>query len=100
MQQLSVFRIFQELLTNVARHAQASRVDVRLVEEGGELLLSVTDNGTGITAAEREAPTAFGILGMRERASQLGGELTIDGSPGQGTCVTRRVPSAKPEETA
>jgi len=100
MQQLSVFRIFQELLTNVARHAQASRVDVRLVEEGGELLLSVTDNGTGITAAEREAPTAFGILGMRERASQLGGELTIDGSPGQGTCVTLRVPSAKPEETA
>ena len=87
-----VFRIFQEILTNVARHAQASRVDISMQEHSGNLLLQVSDNGRGITEAEVSGAQSLGLLGMRERALLLGGETTIDRNLEQGTRVTVRVP--------
>ena len=86
----AVFRIMQETLTNVARHAQATRVEASLWKEGNNLILQVRDNGKGISGT----PDAnrFGILGMRERAHIFGGEVTVQGSPGQGTVVTVQIP--------
>jgi signal transduction histidine kinase len=92
----AMFRIFQETLSNVARHAQASRVQVSLTEEAGHLILSVRDNGRGITSAEIEHPQSFGLIGMQERIHLLAGEIKLDGSPGKGTTVTVRVPLNQP----
>jgi PAS domain S-box-containing protein len=86
------FRICQESLTNVARHAEATRVTVRLSAEGDHLMLSVEDNGRGITEQERTRATSLGLLSMQERALLLGGQLTIEGRPGAGTTVTVRTP--------
>ena len=91
-QSTAMFRIFQEILTNVARHARASRVRVRLAEEGGRLVLRAGDNGRGITEAERCSATALGLLGMRERAAALGGELAIASRPGRGSEITVSIP--------
>jgi len=90
-QQTALFRIFQEALTNVVRHAQASAVRVRLTEKNGVFELRVSDNGRGITAAESEDTRAIGLLGMRERATQAGARLDIAGIRGKGTVVTVRV---------
>jgi PAS domain S-box-containing protein len=87
----ALFRIVQEALTNVLRHAQATRVDVTL-EAGAALVLTISDNGRGITAAEQSGPHTLGLLGMRERAHLVGGSVDITGSKGQGTTVTVRVP--------
>ncbi len=89
----SVFRIFQEALTNVARHAAASRVAVRASEEGAGLLVEVKDDGRGITEREREDPASLGLLGMEERALMIGGTLEVRGAPGEGTVVTLHVPA-------
>jgi len=86
------FRIFQETLTNIIRHAQASRVDVNLRQEEGALVLEVKDNGRGISEAELNDTRSIGVLGMRERAALLQGELQITGVPGQGTTVAVRIP--------
>jgi signal transduction histidine kinase len=89
---IAVFRILQEILTNVARHAKASRIKVDLVESDSILMLVVEDNGCGI-APERMAPSAgFGILGIRERAWSIGGEIEIHRMPHSGTRVRLRVP--------
>jgi signal transduction histidine kinase len=88
----AVFRIFQETLTNVARHAGASRVDVRLETRPGELLLEVRDDGRGISEAQRRGAQSLGLLGMRERVRLLQGDLSIEGRPGQGTTVRVRLP--------
>ncbi len=87
-----VFRIFQEILTNVARHAQASRLDISMQEHTGHLLLQVSDNGRGITEAEVSGSQSLGLLGMRERALLLGGETHIERNLEHGTTVTIRVP--------
>ncbi len=87
-----VFRIFQEILTNVARHAQASRVDISMQEHTGHLLLQVSDNGRGITEVEVSGSQSLGLLGMRERALLLGGETKIERNLEQGTTVSVRVP--------
>jgi len=86
------FRICQESLTNVARHADATRVTVRLIADDAHLILSVKDNGKGITEQERTRAASLGLLSMQERAFLLGGELTIVGEPGGGTTVTVRMP--------
>jgi signal transduction histidine kinase len=86
----AVFRIMQEALTNVARHAHATRVEASLRREDAHLILEVRDNGKGIPQAPDT--NRFGILGMRERAYVFGGEVMIHGSPGQGTTVTVRIP--------
>ena len=90
----AMFRIFQETLTNVARHASASEVGVRLAKENGNLTLEVQDNGIGIGAEQLSGARALGILGMRERAALLGGQLTIIGAPEKGTTVRVRIPVA------
>jgi PAS domain S-box-containing protein len=94
-QATAIFRIFQETLTNVARHAEASKVEVRLAQEGGNLTLEVHDNGKGIPADKLASGESLGILGMRERAMLLGGELTISGLPGNGTTVKVRIPEVR-----
>ena len=88
----AIFRILQETLTNVTRHAEASEVKVRLAREDGELILDVHDNGRGIDGDKISSADSLGILGMRERAHLLGGELTISGVPQKGTTVRVRIP--------
>jgi signal transduction histidine kinase len=89
---LAVFRILQETLTNVSRHSGARRVEITLRASGDTLELEVRDDGRGITAEEIESPSAFGLMGIRERALFLGGTATITGERGRGTTVTVRVP--------
>jgi PAS domain S-box-containing protein len=89
---LTLFRIVQEALTNVARHAQAHEVRINLSVDGGGVALAVADDGRGVTAEALARPVSLGLVGMRERALAVGGELSITGAPGQGTTVTVRVP--------
>ncbi len=93
-QSTAVFRIFEEAMTNVMRHAQATQVDIKLEKENGELESTIRDNGRGITAAEQSDRLSLGLLGMRERASLIGGRVDIANSEGKGTVVTLRVPVA------
>ena len=88
-----VFRVFQELLTNVARHAQATHVIVALSRTAEEVTLTVHDNGRGIRAEELSHPHSLGLLGMRERASLLGGRFRLRGEPGAGTTATLTIPA-------
>jgi two-component system, chemotaxis family, CheB/CheR fusion protein len=88
----AVFRIFQEALTNVARHSQATRVEVSLDDRDGHLHLQLRDNGQGIAAAAIVGKGSLGLMGMRERAFQAGGELDIDSAPDRGTIVRLRLP--------
>ena len=90
--QLAIFRILQEALTNVARHAHAGAVRIALRERGRTLILTIRDNGRGITKAERASVESIGLLGMTERARLLGGRVSIAGAPGRGTTVTVNVP--------
>ena len=88
----AVFRMLQEALTNVAKHANASRVRVAL-RTGGELLsLDVSDDGRGITADEQRGASSLGLLGLRERAIAWGGTVTISGDAKSGTIVSLRLP--------
>ena len=83
------FRIFQEALTNVIRHAKATRVEVRLAETGGgEVVLEVKDNGRGISEKEINNTKSIGLLGIHERAALLGGTVRIQGERGKGTTLT------------
>jgi two-component system sensor histidine kinase UhpB len=88
----ALFRILQETLTNVARHANATHVSVRLAKGDDGLTLEVHDDGKGISEEQVAADSSLGILGMRERAVLLGGELAISGAPGEGTTMTVRIP--------
>jgi PAS domain S-box-containing protein len=93
-QATAIFRIFQETMTNVARHAHASKVEVRLAREDGDLTLEVHDDGKGMPEDKLMNIESLGILGMRGRAMLLGGELTISSPPGKGTTVRVRIPEA------
>jgi len=86
------FRIFQETLTNIIRHANATRVDVRLMETANSLVLEVRDNGRGISEAEINNTKSIGLLGMRERAGLLNGEVRVRGELKKGTTVSVRIP--------
>jgi two-component system sensor histidine kinase UhpB len=86
------FRIFQEALTNIIRHAGATQVEVRLLETAGSVVLEVRDNGRGISESEIHNTKSIGLLGMRERAALLGGEVRLRGEPGKGTTVSVRIP--------
>jgi PAS domain S-box-containing protein len=88
----AIFRIFQEALTNVVRHADAGKVTVVLRQKFGELSLQVKDNGRGITRKQISDPKSIGLIGMKERVHFLGGSVVLDGSPGKGTTVTVRIP--------
>ncbi len=87
----AIFRVYQELLTNVARHANATRVNVHLCDEP-LLALEIEDNGRGIREAEFQSPRALGFLGMRERVQAFGGSIDVRGSEGKGTRVSISIP--------
>jgi PAS domain S-box-containing protein len=88
----ALFRIFQETLTNIARHARASKVSIKLERKNRDVSLQVQDNGSGIPKNKLSDRRSLGILGMRERALLLGGEFMINGVRGKGTTVTARIP--------
>ncbi|MBI4494679.1 MAG: sensor histidine kinase [Chloroflexi bacterium] len=92
--ELALYRVVQEALTNVARHASAHQVWVTLRQHGREVVASVRDNGVGFdpaaTLPRKEA--GLGLFGMRERMALIGGQLSIESHPGQGTCISAHVP--------
>lgn len=92
------FRIFQETLTNIIRHAGATRVEGTLAHQGDTLILTVRDNGRGIAEREIVDAGSIGLIGMRERAAQVGGEVLFFGLTGQGTTVTVRLPLSAARE--
>ncbi len=91
-QTTALFRAFQEILSNITRHAQATRAEVVLAHEAGRLSLRVSDNGRGFEPARSVKTTALGLLGMQERAATLGGTVRVESAPGQGTIVTVTIP--------
>jgi PAS domain S-box-containing protein len=93
-----LFRIFQEILTNIARHAHATKVHVTLEKQTDQLMLEVRDNGVGIRQSQVSDIRSIGLTGMRERVRLLGGEVLIAGVAGQGTTVVVQVPVEQCEE--
>ncbi len=91
---IACFRIFQEALTNIARHAQATHVSVDIHQADGRLVLRIADDGQGLPADGHVAPGHLGLMGMRERAALIAGELDISSAPGRGTTVLLSVPLA------
>jgi signal transduction histidine kinase len=91
-QATSVFRIVQEALTNIVRHAQGTKVNVRLQRQNDELILTIKDNGRGITKEETWNNLTLGLTGMRERAALAGGQVEISGTEGDGTLVRLQIP--------
>jgi two-component system sensor histidine kinase UhpB len=92
-----LFRIVQEALSNVARHAQAAQVTVSLDQVENQVWLTVCDDGAGFDPAQLptdETGRGLGLVGMRERAALVGGTCQIESQPGQGTCVTASLPIA------
>jgi two-component system sensor histidine kinase UhpB len=94
----ALFRIFQEALTNIAKHARASAVTVRLQVLRRQICLTIADNGVGIAQDDRLKPHSFGLRGMSERAKALGGTMTLSASPGGGATVNIKIKltSARP----
>jgi PAS domain S-box-containing protein len=92
----SVFRIFQEILTNVVRHAGAASIKVDMQADDASMILRVTDDGRGFDLSRLADPESLGLLGMRERALMLGGNVEIVSEPGKGTTVTLRIPFSAP----
>jgi PAS domain S-box-containing protein len=91
-QATTIFRIFQEAMTNILRHAQATKVNVLIEEEEGEFVLEIRDNGRGITESEKSGTRSLGLLGMRERAHSIGGRIEIIGITGKGSVLLMRLP--------
>jgi two-component system, NarL family, sensor histidine kinase UhpB len=94
---LSIFRIFQETLTNISKHAHATHVAVSLTRADDGLRLEVRDDGRGIAAEDRLKPSSFGLQGIEERMRHFGGQVKIESEPGGGTVVRVAVPLAKPQ---
>ena len=88
----ALFRLFQESLTNISKHAKASRVIIKLTRTASAIRLEICDNGCGLAARDQFKPKSFGIRGMIERASALGGKLTVTNADAGGTKVTMRLP--------
>ena len=91
----AVFRIVQESLANVAKHAGASQATVRIEKLPGAITLAVQDNGCGFSPATPRKPQSLGLLGLRERAHLLKGKIVIESAPGQGTCIRVSIPLAQ-----
>ena len=92
---VAIFRIAQGALTNIARHANASRAMIALMKRNNDLILTVNDNGKGIAKKRVLSANSLGIIGMRERALALDGTLTLRGSTGKGTTLTVRIPLSR-----
>jgi signal transduction histidine kinase len=88
---IGIFRIFQEMLSNVGRHARASRVAITLKANEESINISVQDNGCGADPAAFEAANAYGVMGMRERARHLGGKIEISSQIGLGSIFYLRI---------
>jgi signal transduction histidine kinase len=88
----AIFRIAQESLTNVARHAGATKVRLEMEARPDGWLLTIQDNGRGITDGQLADPKSLGLMGMRERARAWGGDIVIQGIPGRGTTVSVYIP--------
>jgi PAS domain S-box-containing protein len=95
----AMFRIFQETLTNVARHAKATRAEVVLQKQPDRLVLLIRDNGRGFDQSDPSLSKSLGLLGMRERAAILAGRVNISSAPGKGTTVTAWISLPSPEES-
>jgi signal transduction histidine kinase len=95
----AIFRIFQESLTNVARHARATRVEAHLRHERDRIVFQIIDNGTGFDPELAKSGKSLGLIGMQERALLLGGELKTEGASGNGTTVTLVLPLSSPTTT-
>ena len=95
----ALFRIFQEALTNIARHAECTTVEVNLEEQANRVILRVRDQGRGFDETDPGLAKSLGLLGMRERAAMLGGHVSIRSSPGEGTSVTAWIPLQTPERS-
>ena len=91
----NIFRVFQETLTNVARHAQASIVETSLTRKGNDIVLRVKDDGVGFDMEEAKKKNSLGLIGMRERALLFRGELTFESEKEKGTVVILKVPFAQ-----
>jgi two-component system sensor histidine kinase UhpB len=89
----SIFRIIQEALINIAQHADASSVEIGLTEMSDAFCFRISDNGKGVSTDQQISRRSFGIMGMRERAQQLGGKLIIEGTPSKGTVITIKIPA-------
>lgn len=87
-----LFRIVQESLTNIARYARASRVDIAMRQQDGYLRLEVSDDGLGFDLSEARRKKSFGLLGMEERAIAMGGQVEVNSAPGQGTHISVSIP--------
>lgn len=96
----TLFRILQESLTNVIRHAKATHVRVELRQDGTRLAMRIADNGIGITAEGRRTANSFGLVGVKERIHALDGEFHIDSMPGKGTALAIYIPLAKTGEVS
>jgi signal transduction histidine kinase len=94
-QATALYRIFEETLTNVARHSKASKVKVKLACARHQVTLEVKDNGRGLRPEQATSMKSLGLLGMREQAAWHGGHFHIAGRPGKGTCVTVVLPAAR-----
>ena len=94
---ITLFRIFQEALNNIIKHAQASKVNVSIYNRQNGVDLSVHDNGRGLSEPDRLKPRSFGLRGIKERVSRFTGEVLITGKPGQGTTISVKLPHTTTE---
>ena len=92
----AIFRVLQESLSNIVRHAQASEVEVALAQDADAIVLRISDNGIGMQPGDDGKRAAFGLKSIRERVHALGGELRIDSQAGQGTALAIHLPQARP----
>ncbi|MBI1891548.1 MAG: CHASE domain-containing protein [Burkholderiales bacterium] len=95
----ALFRVLQESLTNVLRHAEATRVMIRLYQESNQLVMKITDNGVGIYPNSRRKANSFGLVGVEERIHALNGKCVISSVPGEGTTLTIYIPMARTNRT-
>jgi signal transduction histidine kinase len=100
LQATALFRIVQEALTNVVRHASASAVSIWINGSARETSLKIQDNGVGMTDAQQNGAGGIGLLGMRERTEQMAGTLTITSRPGRGTAIRVVAPAPPRPEKA
>ena len=92
---IAFYRVLQGALNNIRWHSQATKANIRLEEKGPNLKLTIKDNGKGIKEEQIKSSDSFGLIGMRERARYLGGELKIKGVPDKGTTVMLEIPKQK-----
>ena len=92
----ALYRVVQEAMTNVVRHAGATRVDILVEHRGERVMVMVEDDGVGFDPQQVQRGNHFGLLGMKERAEALGGSLTLESAPGAGTTIVVEVASADP----